>query len=309
MCKVESRCGIPCVAVTVIACALSAAGCGKVAGQTSPDASPDADELADAPLPDAALTWSPFTEVAVNYTGSIRVPVPSGDGLTLYFLADVSNQNDIFDVYSTSRASTADGFGVATALLNVNVAGEEARYPEVSEDGLELYYSKGDLGPIMVATRSNTASAFATPAPVANGIAGNFASISGDKLALYYIAQVQQSSINGTVMRTTRAAVGEAWSAPAPVTVTGAVQIYSAIDISRDELALLRAPTLSPAGHNVLISRRASKTAAFDQTEVAQTIDLSGIAFAGARWGAHDTEIWTGNGVGQVERPFVSQLR
>ena len=59
----------------------------------------------------------------------------------------------------------------------------------------------------------------------------------------------------------------------------------------------------------MLISRRASKTAAFDQTEVAQMIDLSGIAFAGARWSAHDTEIWTGNGVGQLEKPFVSRLR
>jgi hypothetical protein len=305
MCKVESRCGIPCVAVAVIAaCALSAAGCGKVAAQGSPDAA----QPADAPAPDAALTWSPFTQVAVNYAGSTRVPVPSGDGLTLYFLADVSSMTDVFDLYSASRASTADGFGVATALLNVNVAGEDARYPDVSEDGLELYYSKGDGGPIMVATRSNTSSAFAAPAPVATGIAGNFPSISGNKLALYYIA-VQQGKIDGTVMRTTRAAVGEAWSAPAPVTVTGAIQIYSAIDISSDELALLRAPTLSPLGHNVLISRRASKTAAFDQTEVAQAIDLSGVAIAGARWSAHDTEIWIGNGVGQLEKPFVSRLR
>ncbi len=285
--------------------ALSAEGCGSVATKLPADA---ASEAGDAPGPDAALTWSPFTQVAVNYTGQIRVPVPSGDGLTLYFDAQLSG-TDLFDIYSTSRASAADGFGVATALLNVNVSGEEARYPDVSEDGLELYYTKADSGQIMVATRSNTSSAFGVPAPVAAGVAGNFASISGNKLALYYIAPVAMGNINGTVMVITRAAVGETWSAPMPVTVSGAVQVFSAIDISSDELALLRAPTLSPLGKNVLISRRTSKTAAFDQTEVAQTADFTGVAFAGARWGAHDTEIWVGLAVNQVEQPFVSKLR
>lgn len=294
------------VGIVIAVHALGAGGCGSVATKLPADAAAD---TGDAPGPDAALTWSPFTQVAVNYTGQIRVPVPSGDGLTLYFDAQLSSTTDLFDLYSTSRASTADGFGVATALLNVNVSGEEARYPEVSEDGLELYYSKGDTGPIMVATRSNTSSAFGVPAPVATGVAGNFASISGNKLALYYIAPAGTGTINGTVMMVTRAAVGEAWSAPSQVTVTGAVQIYSAIDVSSDELALLRAPTLSPLGKNVLISRRASKTAAFDQTEVAQTIDPTGVAFAGARWGAHDTEIWVGLAVNQVEQPFVSRLR
>jgi len=270
---------------------------------------------ADAPMtsddgagPDAARSWSAFAQVAVSYTDQVRVPVPSGDGLTLYFLAQLSG-TDLFDVYSASRASTGDGFGVATALLNVNVTGEQARYPEVSDDGLELYYSKGDTGSIMVATRSNTSSAFGVPAPVANGVAGNFPSVSADKLALYYIAQAATGSINGQIMRITRATLGDAWSAPSPVTVNGAVQIYSGIDISRDELALVRAPTLSPIGQNVLISRRASKTAPFDQTEIAQTTDVSGVAFSSARWSARDTEIWIGQAVNQIERPFVSQLR
>jgi hypothetical protein len=189
------------------------------------------------------------------------------------------------------------------------VTGEQARYPDVSEDGLELYYSKGDAGPIMVATRSNTSSAFSVPTAVAPGVSGNFPSISGNKLSLYYIVG-SGGGINGAVMRVTRAAIGQAWSAPAAVTVNGAIQVYSSIDISSDELSLLRAPTLSPISHNVLISRRADRNAAFDQAEVVAPMDdPSGVAFGSARWANHDTEIWVGQAVGTVEKPFVSQLR
>ncbi|HWO27005.1 MAG TPA: hypothetical protein VNO30_50090 [Kofleriaceae bacterium] len=297
--RIAKTCGV--AGALAAACAL-AAGCGEVRGAPADASTPDGAG------PDAALSWSAFVPVAINYAEQVRVPVPSGDGLTLYFLAQLSG-TDLFDIYSASRARTSDGFGVATALLNVNVTGEQARYPEVSEDGLELYYSKGDMGAIMVATRSNTSSAFGAPAQVANGVAGNFPSISGDKLALYYVAQAASGSINGQIMRISRATLGDAWSAPSPVTVTGAVQIYSAIDISRDELALLRAPTLSPLGVNVLISRRSSKTASFDATEIAQTADVSGVPFSSARWSARDTEIWIGRAMNQVERPFVSQLR
>lgn len=282
---------------------LGVAGCGSVSPTTTIDAAPTIDAP---PAVDAALTWAPFELVGLSYAENVRTPVPSGDGLTLYFLAQLSG-TDLFDIYSASRPTTSAAFGAAAAVANVNVTGEQARYPEVSDDGLELYYSKGDLGSIMVATRPNVASVFSAPTAVAPGVVGNFASISGDKLALYYITQV--SGINGMVMRITRAAVGQAWSAPSQVMVTGAVQVYSSIDISSDELSLLRAPTLSPLGKNVLVSRRASKTAAFDQTDVLQAIDVANSPFGAARWSAHDTEIWAGGAMGAMERPYVSRLR
>lgn len=287
---------------------LGAAACGSVNSLPA-----DAATASDGPAgPDAALTWSPLAEVPVTYTDTIRTPVVSEDGLTLYFLAQVTTAGAFdFDIYSASRASTSDGFGVATALLNVNVAGQQARYPDLSADGLELYFSANDTGPIMVATRSNVSSAFGVPTPVRTGVAGNFASISGNKLALYYIAPSgsSASTANGLVMQTTRAAVGQPWSAPTMVTLDGEIEIYSSIDISSDELALLRAPTLALPGHNVLISRRTSKTAAFDHTEVLQTTFDTPVAFASARWSAHDTEIWVSQSVGNIERPLVSRLR
>ena len=88
-------------------------------------------------------------------------------------------------------------------------------------------FSQGDLGPIMVSTRVNLGAPFSTPIAVRSGIAGNFPSISGDKLALYYIAQT--TGINGELRKTTRTAVGQPWSAPAAVPLTGVVEIYSSI--------------------------------------------------------------------------------
>jgi len=283
--------------------ALGAAACGSVSSK--------ADAASDTPGgPDAALTWSPFEAVAVNYAADARTPVVSGDGLTLYFLAQLSSPSFDFDIYSASRAKTSDGFGVATAVLNVNVAGQQARYPDISDDGLELYFSGGDGGPIMVATRSNVSSAFTAPTAVRSDVMGNFASISGNKLSLYYLAHnAAGGNVDGLVMQTTRAAVGQPWSAPAMVSVSGAIQMYSSIDISSDELSLLRAPTLAPPSHNILISRRTSKTAPFDQTEVLQTLDTSTSAFASARWSAHETEIWVGQPNGTLEKPYVSHLR
>lgn len=284
---------------------LGPAACGSVGANKTADAANDGPGG-----PDAALTWSPFEAIAVDYAADTRTPVVSGDGLTLYFLAQLSSPSFDFDIYSASRASTSDGFGVATAVLNINLAGQQARYPEISDDGLELYFSAGDGGPIMVATRSNVSSAFAAPTGVRSDVAGNFASISGDKLALYYIAHnAAGGNVDGLIMQTTRAAVGQPWSAPTMVTVTGAIQVYSSIDISSDELSLLRAPTLAPQSHNLLISRRTSKTAPFDQTEVLQAVDTSVSAFASARWRAHETEIWVGQPTGTLEKPYVSRLR
>src|SRR6185436_1316905 len=98
--RIAKTCG-----ALVAACAL-ATGCGKVEGAADAPMTSD-----DGAGPDAARSWSAFAQVAVSYTDQVRVPVPSGDGLTLYFLAQLSG-TDLFDVYSASRASTGDGFGV-----------------------------------------------------------------------------------------------------------------------------------------------------------------------------------------------------
>jgi hypothetical protein len=284
--------------------AVGVAGCGSVAS-TMPDA---ADGPAVDAGPDATLSWSALSPVGVGYAGPVIAPVVSEDGFTLYFLAELTSPAFDYDIYSASRASLNDAFGVATQLINVNLAGRQARYPDVSSDGQELYFSDGDTGTLMVAIRSNTSSAFSVPGEVRRGIAGNFPSISGDKLALYYIAHT--SNADGMVMRTSRAAVGQPWSAPSPVTLDGAVQIYSSIDISADELSLLRAPTASSQNNNVLISRRSDKTAAFTTNEVLQVTGISAVRFFSTHWSNRESAIWASTGVNSnVETLQVSQLR
>jgi hypothetical protein len=287
--------------------AVGVAGCGSVAS-TMPDAAGTSDGPAVDAGPDATLSWSALSPVAVGYAGPVIAPVVSEDGLTLYFLAELTSPAFDYDIYSASRASINDAFGVATQLINVNLAGRQARYPDISSDGLELYFSDGDTGTLMIAIRSNTSSAFSVPDVVRTGVAGNFPSISGDKLALYYIAH--SSNADGMVMRTSRAAVGQPWSAPSPVTLDGAVQIYSSIDISADELSLLRAPTASSQSRNVVISRRSDKTAAFTTSEVLQVTGISAVRFFSAHWSNHESAIWASTGVNSnVETLQVSLLR
>jgi hypothetical protein len=291
--------------------ALAGSGCGSVAA-TKPDAAstsdgPTADAGPDA-SPDATLSWSALSPVTVGHAGPVIAPVVSEDGLTLYFLAELTSPAFDYDIYSASRASLDEPFGVATQLINVNLDGHQARYPDVSSDGLELYFSDGDTGTLMVASRSNTSSAFSMPEVVRRGVAGNFASISGNKLALYYITHT--GNADGMVMRMSRAAVGQPWSAPSPVTLDGAVQIYSSIDISADELSLLRAPTASSQNRNVLISRRSDKTAAFTTTEVLPVTGISAVRFASTHWSNHESAIWASTGVNSnVETLQVSLLR
>ena len=284
-----------------------ALGCGTVHEDPSIDAA--AGEV-DAPTaPDAMpLTWSAHTLVSVGYVGAVRTPVVTGDGLTMYFMGDGPGSGDIFDIYSAGRASTSEGFGTATAVPVINVSGKQGRYVEVSSDGLEIYFQHSDTTALMVATRVNLASAFSTPVAVDSGLNGYFPSISGDKLSLYFIAPT--TGADGELKRITRAAVGAGWSTPTTIALTGAVEIFSSIDVSSDELAILRAPALASgdAMGNLIINRRASKTDPFEEVEVLANVDMSTSPFASARWSANDTEIWTGQNDGSIERPFVSRL-
>lgn len=297
----------------VIALAAMAA-CGSVTSSTGGDAGTDAGtdgaiqpDPADAAV-DAQLSWSPFELVNVDFGGQTMTPSVSADGLTLYFTAYVGGSgSDVFDIYFATRESPSSGFAAAAPLPVVNVPNQQQRYLEISHDGLELYFSQGDIGPIMLSTRPTVSADWGTPMQV--GVSGNFPSISGDKRSLYYITQT--TGANGELKRITRAAPGQPWSIPTSVPLPGAIEIYSAIDISHDELSILRAPPLAigaPTG-DILIGRRQSRADPFEDFEVLATVDTANTAFMSARWNADDTEIWIGQAVSSMERPFVSRLR
>ncbi len=257
---------------------------------------PDAG-IPDAGDPDAMLTWSPFEVVGVIVDGSANAPSTSDDGLNLYFTYYKQGVGSLA-IYRAVRGSATEPFGTAILLFS------NARYPEVSADGLELYFTRDSDGELMVSSRPSLTSPFGTPTIV--GTPGSFPSISGDKRSLYFIATT--TGTNGELRRMSRLAVGQPWSTPVTVPLSGAVEIYSSIDISRDQLAILRAPTFANGG-TVVIERRASETAAFGSPEMLPSANYSGVAYHTARWSANDTQVWIEEASSNVSRPAVSRLR
>lgn len=287
-------------------------GCGEVKESSAVDATPsvpdapsgEAPDAEPGELPDAAQTWTALEPVAVDFSGSVNSPNLSGDRRTLYFMAQNTGA-DLFDIYFATRDDVAGGFGAPAPLPGVNVTGVEQRYPEVSTDGLEIYFTDAQRR-IMVATRDSTDASFRAPAPV--GVEGWYSSISADKRSLYYVHQLDLP--RGEVRRISRAAPGQPWSSPSTVSLPLAVQTWASIDISDDELALLVAPAWSGEGTDgeILVARRSDRSAAFSTTEkIGEMHD--GYFFNSARWAAGATELWVGQNLASAEKPYVSRLR
>ncbi len=292
---------------------LAITGCGSVKNNPDPDAPVDQDSpVVDAPPDTHVPVWGAYQLVTVNRPGDVRNPAVTNDGLGVFFSAIVSgNPNgDIFDVFQATRNTTATNFGIGSATANVNVSGQQQRYLEISGDGLEIYYTDGLAGQIMMASRGNTNAQFSTPISAGTGVAGTFPSISADKLSLYFIGQVANPM--GEFRVATRNAVGQPFSNPVAIPLAGTVDIFSSIDISQDELFVVRAPPYS--GTNLtppIISRRASKSAQFANTnEVLPVVDFQqSNAFSSARLAQNDTELWISQNDGNgVELAFVSKL-
>jgi hypothetical protein len=183
-------------------------------------ASPDGDPAGDARPP---CSWSPLSRLAnVNSTieeggGSI-----DSEGLVLYFTRSKGLQGD---VYRATRPAVGQAFGQVTLLEELADAALPL-HPEVSPSQLEMFYVF-DLDRIEVMTRATPTSPFGASVPT--GFQGTSPSLSGDGLALYFTS-------DGTVFRSTRAAIGAAWSAPVTVLPT---EEHFAVDVSPDELRLL----------------------------------------------------------------------
>lgn len=287
---------------------LALVGCGEVTA--TPDAPPSVvDSPVDSPMPDVRVpVWGPYQLVTVNRPGPVRNPAVSNDGLNIFFMDAGAGMGDVFDAFQASRITTATAFGAGSAITAINVMGQQQRYLEISGDGLEIYYTDG-FGPIMMSSRANVNAAFSTPVAAGAGIVGNFASISGDKLSLYYLATV--SGFTGALKVATRTVVGQPFSNPVTVPLNGAVEIFSSIDVSRDELTIVRAPLLT--GTNPappVINRRASKSDSFvDAGVVLPAIDFSNMPFTSARFAQNETELWIGQNNAGTEAAFVSRLQ
>jgi hypothetical protein len=154
--------------------AVGVGGCGTVEEGTADAANADASTVADAfagvdagpgdvdamapadatPPPDAMLTWSAFTEVAVPFSNHVMLPALSADGRTLYFnhFSQPSGGFDL-DVYFATRDSVGAAFGAPAPLPGLSSTTVQERYPDVSADGLEIFFTDGN-GALRHATRA-----------------------------------------------------------------------------------------------------------------------------------------------------------
>jgi WD40-like Beta Propeller Repeat len=144
-------------------------GCGNVTvdppvGNTrGSGGSPDAAAVAPACDPSKPFGTPSAAEV-FNSAGSDDGLSLSADGLTAYVSrsSDASLQN--FDLFQLTKASTDQSFGPATALGGgINTADQE-RAPQISRDGLKLYYFSNHVaasaGDLLLATRASTTALF-----------------------------------------------------------------------------------------------------------------------------------------------------
>jgi Tol biopolymer transport system component len=92
----------------------------------------------------------------LNTLGSQTFPVPSADGLYIYFASDRNGSGSAsIDVFLARRASTTDQFGIPTTVAEVSSSVEDDP-TWLSPDGCRLYISSMRSGTmeIYVASRS-----------------------------------------------------------------------------------------------------------------------------------------------------------
>lgn len=151
-----------------LGCSATGAGPNSAGGEFSPSlvetsagtllfySSPGAGGLQDIYVSQMRLdgTFAPGTPVAeLNLAGfNDQMPNVSRDGLEMVFASDRTGGAGLFDIYVTTRQSTADQWGAPVNLGSaVNTTAAETR-PSLSGDGERLHF--GRSGDIWVSTRS-----------------------------------------------------------------------------------------------------------------------------------------------------------
>ena len=93
---------------------------------------------------DASFTPSAPADVigGVNTAAPEDAPAVTGDELQIFMRRDTPNP----DIYTASRTSIVDGFGAATSVDGVSVAGVDEAPNWVSPDGCDLYFHSNAPG-------------------------------------------------------------------------------------------------------------------------------------------------------------------
>jgi Tol biopolymer transport system component len=214
----------------------------------------------------ADFIWGTPTNLGpVVNTGSADArPDISADGLSVYFNSNRSGGYGNHDIYVTTRATKDDDWGPPINLgPNVNSSLTDNE-PDISADGLTLYFSSG--GDIWVATRTTTEDGWGPRVklgPTVNSLGGNYGpSISADGLELFFTSDRPGGYGDSDLWVTTRETTQDEWGEPVNLgsTINSSVQDQSP-SISADGLMLFF--DCGPDGSNdwdLWVTKRATKS-------------------------------------------------
>jgi Tol biopolymer transport system component len=191
----------------------------------------------------------------VNSASYDACPGISPDGLSLFFCSRRSGGFGDFDLWVSRRATTADSFGPPQNLgPTVNTAAWEG-LPDVSADGLTLFFDSnraGGLGSfdIWMTTRATTAAPWGAPENVGAPINSSFfdvaSDISPDGLVFYFTSDRPGGSGGQDLWVATRPSVRDSFGPPQNLgtTINSSADEFGA-DRLADGLSLVFASTRS----------------------------------------------------------------
>ena len=245
-----------------LALVLALPGCGRIAFDPLVDGD-GADGGGDA---QGACTWGPWSTVTalavLNSAADDYDPTLSADGLTIYFCT--TRDGDEFDVFTSTRASVTSPWGAPAPVPAVATVSQNECNPEVSADGLELYFGVGTV------ERVTRASATIPWSPVRAQLLGDDAihlgpigpDLASDMLTLYYDAQ-PISGPPSRLYRVTRPMRGGVFGASALLPGQTDPDGWAFPTVSGDELELVYSTKAGGVDWNLGVLTRLDRASEF----------------------------------------------
>jgi len=203
-----------------------------------------------ASVANADFTFGTPTNLGPNVNSSARDENPgiSADGLWFYYCSLRSGGYGNYDLWLTRRATAEDDWGTPANLGPTVNSSSHDFSPDVSADGLMLYFASDRPGgygsyDLWVMSRATTEEDWGTPVnlgPTVNSSAQDGCpAISDDGLELYFWSNRPGGSGGTDLWIATRATIEDDWAAPVnlgPTVNSSAGEVCS--DISGDGLSL-----------------------------------------------------------------------
>ncbi len=127
---------------------------------------------------------------AINTAGHEATPNISADGLELYFESDRAGGFGSNDILVATRATIEDEWGMPTNLGPRINSSEWEHCPNISADGLTLYFDSKIPGNLMVTTRATVEDDWGEPVDLGHTHSDHYASsVSADGSTLYFASK------------------------------------------------------------------------------------------------------------------------